>query len=145
MSRPKKFDKTKTIEQGYRPIYIGSDLTMVCLEYPVGNMKALEGFCATNLLNSSRIAKLQGGYYLLNSEERWERLSRTLGELTFGMLYDNLINLGTRIREHYIIVRGDDIITSTNNIEDAIKEFDKIPLPERPSQKRTIYKLVKED
>lgn len=145
MKRPKKFDKTKTIEQGYRPIYIGSDLTMVCLEYPVGNMKALEGFCATNLLNSSRIAKLQGGYYLLNSEERWERLSRTLGELTFGMLYDNLINLGARIREHYIIFRGNDFITSEQSLEKAKKIFDELSLPERLTQKRAIYKLVQED
>jgi hypothetical protein len=85
-----KFNKLKTIEEGYLPIYANNIFTMVFSESTVDNMKALEGFCSCNGLNSSRIAKLQGGYYFLNGENRWEFLNRTLGFISFITIYNKL-------------------------------------------------------
>ena len=42
--------------------------TRVNLKATVNSMKNLHGFCACNSLPSGRIAKLQGGYYMLNEE-----------------------------------------------------------------------------
>ena len=51
-------------------------------------MKNLHGFCACNSLPASRIAKLQGGYYILNDENQWEFISKTLDSLTFEVLFN---------------------------------------------------------
>jgi len=89
----KKFDKTKTIKDNYRPIYANNMFTMVNLDYNIDSMKALHGFCSCNSLPSGRIAKLQGGYYILTDSNQWEFIARTLGFLTFGTLYNKLIKL----------------------------------------------------
>lgn len=92
----KKFDKSKTVDKGYRPIYANNMSTMVNLKATVDNMKALHGFCVYNSLPSGRIAKLQGGYYILNKEYRWELIAGSLNQLTFEVLYTKLINLTTK-------------------------------------------------
>lgn len=48
---------------------------------------------------------------------------------------------------NFIIFQGDNIVASASNIEDATKEFNKLPKPKdgRPSTKRAIYKSIKED
>lgn len=89
----KKFDITKTESEGYRPIYANNRLTMVNLDYNVDSMKALHGFCSCNCLPSGRIAKLQGGYYILTNDNKWQFIARTLGFLTFGTLYSELSKL----------------------------------------------------
>lgn len=86
----KKFDKTKTLADGYRPIYANNMFTMVNLDYNIDSMKALHGFCSCNSLPAGRIAKLQGGYYILNNESKWEFIARALGFLTFGALFNKL-------------------------------------------------------
>lgn len=89
----KKFDKTKTIEEGYRPIYTCNVFTMVNLESTIMSMKALHGFCVCNCLPSGRIAKLQGGYYVLTDDLKWELIAGSLSSLDFGTLYNKLKKL----------------------------------------------------
>ena len=86
-----RFNKTAT--KGYLPIYANNMFTRVNLKATVNNMKNLHGFCACNSLPASRIAKLQGGYYILNNENKWEFISRTLKSLTFEILFNRLKNL----------------------------------------------------
>lgn len=91
----KKFDKTKTIDQGYRPIFANNMSTMVNLDASIVNMKALHGFCVYNCLPSGRVAKLQGGYYVLNKEHKWEFIGNSLERITFRKLFENLKPLTT--------------------------------------------------
>lgn len=93
MAVSKRLDKTKTIKDGYRPIYANGAYTMASLEHNVESMKNLHGFCSCNNLPSGRIAKLQGGYYILSDENTWDFIERTLGWITFGQLYDRLSKL----------------------------------------------------
>ena len=86
-----RFNKTAT--KGYLPIYANGMFTRVSLKATVNSMKNLHGFCACNSLPSGRIAKLQGGYYILNDESQWEFLSSTLAFLTFEILFNKLNNL----------------------------------------------------
>lgn len=89
----KKFDKTKTIQDNYRPIYANNMFTMVNLDYTVGNMKALHGFCSCNCLPSGRFAKLQGGYYLLTNSNTWEFIGSCLNSITFATVFNKLNGL----------------------------------------------------
>ena len=89
-----RFDKTAI--KGYLPIYTNGMFTRVNLKATVNNMKNLHGFCACNSLPASRIAKLQGGYYILNNENKWEFISRTLAFLTFEILFNELDNLTSK-------------------------------------------------
>ena len=93
----KKFDKTKTIEDNYRPIYANNMFTMVNLYCNIESMKALHGFCSCNSLPSGRVAKLQGGYYILTNDNTWKFISHTLGFLTFGVLYNELSKLNKNL------------------------------------------------
>ena len=90
----KRFDKT-TIK-GYLPIYANNTFTRVNLKATVNSMKNLHGFCACNSLPSGRIAKLQGGYYILNDDNQWELISGTLDSLTFEILFNKLNNLKSK-------------------------------------------------
>lgn len=85
-----RFDKTKTIKDGYREIYANGGFTMVNLEENVNSMKNLQGFCSCNNLPSGRIAKLQGGYYILSDAMTWDFVGRALNWITFQVLYDKL-------------------------------------------------------
>ena len=89
-----RFDKTAI--EGYLPIYANNMLTRVNLKATVNNMKTLHGFCACNSLPASRIAKLQGGYYILNDEHQWEFISKTLDFLTFEVLFNKLNSLTSK-------------------------------------------------
>lgn len=89
----KRLDKTKTIKDGYRPIYTNNSFTMVYLKSSVNSMKALHSFCSCNSLPSGRIAKLEGGYYVLNNSKQWEFIARTLNLLSFETLYNSLIKI----------------------------------------------------
>jgi bisphosphoglycerate-independent phosphoglycerate mutase (AlkP superfamily) len=89
----KRFDKQGTVKDGYLPIFANNMFTMVHKWKTVNSMKNLQGFCACNELPAGRIAKLQGGYYVLNDNNQWEFISRSLGTLTFEELYDKLFNL----------------------------------------------------
>ena len=89
-----RFDKTAI--EGYLPIYANNMFTRVNLKATVNNMKNLHGFCACNSLPASRIAKLQGGYYILNDENQWEFISKTLDSLTFEVLFNKLNNLTSK-------------------------------------------------
>lgn len=62
-------------------------------EKPIKNFRALHSFCTYNCLPSGRISKLQGGYYILNDELKWELISSTLDTLTFRELYEKLSKL----------------------------------------------------
>ena len=89
-----RFNKTAT--KGYLPMYANNMFTRVNLKATVNGMKNLHGFCACNSLPSGRIAKLQGGYYILNDENQWEFLSSTLAFLTFEILFNKLNNLTSK-------------------------------------------------
>ena len=89
-----RFNKTAT--KGYLPIYANNMFTRVNLKATVNNMKNLHGFCACNSLPASRIAKLPGGYYILNRENKWELISNTLDSLTFEVLFNKLNNLTSK-------------------------------------------------
>ena len=80
----------KTAIKGYLPIYANNAFTRVNLKATVNSVKNLHGFCACNSLPASRIAKLQGGYYILNDENQWEFISKTLDSLTFEVLINSL-------------------------------------------------------
>src|SRR5690606_32495704 len=59
----------------------------------IDNMKNLHSFCSCNNLPSGRIAKLQGGYYILNDNNQWEFLGDSLSRMTFISLYESLSKL----------------------------------------------------
>ena len=86
----------KTAIEGYLPIYANGIFTRGNLKATVNNMKNLHGFCVCNSLPSGRIAKLQGGYYILNDENQWEFISNTLDSLTFEVLFDKLNKLTSK-------------------------------------------------
>ena len=88
------FNKTAT--KGYLPIYANGMFTRVNLKATVNSMKNLYGFCACNSLPSGIIAKVQGGYYILNDENQWEFISNTLDSLTFEILFNKLNNLTSK-------------------------------------------------
>ena len=77
----------------YLPIFANGTFTNVHRDYNINSMKNLEGFCSCNNLPSGRIAKLQGGYYILSDEGTWDRIGRSLQWITFQVLYDNLKKL----------------------------------------------------
>jgi hypothetical protein len=93
----RKFDKSKTIADGYRPIYANNAFTMVNLNASIKSMKELHGFCTCNSLPAGRIAKLQGGYYILDDDSRWQLLSGSLENVTFGTLFNKLNNLNKQV------------------------------------------------
>ena len=88
------FNKTAT--KGCLPIYANGMFTRVNLKATVNSMKKLHGFCACNSLPSGRIAKLQGGYYILNDDNQWEFIASTLDSLTFEVLFNKLNTLTTK-------------------------------------------------
>ena len=61
----KRFDKTKTIEHNYYPIYANNMFINVNIDCSVNSIKSLYRVCSCNEIFSGRIAKLQGGYYFL--------------------------------------------------------------------------------
>ena len=79
----KRFDKTKSIEHNYYPIYANNMFTNVNIEDTVNSMRNLEAFCACNNLASGRIAKLQGGYYFLTDDMKWSLVGNSLRCITF--------------------------------------------------------------
>ena len=82
----KRYNKTKSIEHNYYPIYTNNSFTNVNIEDTVNSMRNLQGFCACNNLASGRIAKLQGGYYFLTFDNKWERIGNSLREIPFKQL-----------------------------------------------------------
>ena len=80
-------------KEGYFPIFANGGSTYVNGEHTVNSMKNLHGFCVYNLLPSGRIAKLQGGYYILNNDLKWEYIAPSLNSLPFQVLYNKLKNL----------------------------------------------------
>ena len=89
-----RFNKTAII--GYLPIYANNMFTRVNLKATVNSMKNLHGFCACNSLPSGRIAKLQGGYYILNDDNQWEFIASTLDSLAFEVLFNKLNSLTSK-------------------------------------------------
>ena len=89
----KKFDKSKTTAEGYRPIYANNMFTMVNLDSGIKSLKELHGFCTCNSLPAGKIVKLQGGYYVLDKDNRWEFVAKTLQDLTFKELFNKLNSL----------------------------------------------------
>jgi hypothetical protein len=84
---------SKTAIEGYLPIYANNMFTRVNLKATVNSMKNLHSFCTCNSLSAGRIAKLQGGYYILNDDDQWEFICKTLDSLTFEILFNKLNNL----------------------------------------------------
>lgn len=81
------FNKNGTLKEGYLPIYKHpTGYTKVLKTSTINNMKNLHSFCSCNSLPAGRIAKLQGGYYLLNDENKWEFLCGSLNSITYEML-----------------------------------------------------------
>ena len=84
----KRFDKTKSIKDGYYPIYANNMFTNVYIEDTVNSMRNLQGFCACNSLASGRIAKLQGGYYFLTDDMKWSLIGDSLRCITFRVILE---------------------------------------------------------
>ena len=84
----KRFDKTKTIEDNYYPIYANNMFTNVNIECSVNSMKNLQGFCACDDVSSGRIAKLQGGYYFLTDDMKWSLIGDSLRCITFRVILE---------------------------------------------------------
>ena len=82
----RRFDKTKSIEDGYYPIYANNDFTNVNIDCSVNSMKNLHGFCSCNNISSGRIAKLQGGYYFLTDDMKWSFIGDSLCRITFRII-----------------------------------------------------------
>ena len=81
------FNKNGTLKEGYLPIYKHpTGYTKVLITSTINSMKNLHSFCNCNGLPSGRIAKLQGGYYFLNDENKWEFLWENLNGMTYEML-----------------------------------------------------------
>jgi hypothetical protein len=82
-----KFNKNGSFEEGYLPIYKHpTGYTKVLKTSTIDSMKNLHSFCTCNSLPAGRIAKLQGGYYLLNDENEWEFLCGSLNGMTYEIL-----------------------------------------------------------
>ena len=84
---------SKIAKEGYAPIFINGVFTHINLEHNVKNMRDLHSFCVCNNLPSSRIAKMQGGYYILNNDLEWERVARTLQFFPFHQLLSKMSKL----------------------------------------------------
>ena len=84
----RRFDKTKSIEDGYYPIYANNTFTNVNIEDTVNSMCNLEAFCACNNLASGRIAKLQGGYYFLTDNMKWSFIGDSLCLISFRVMLE---------------------------------------------------------
>ena len=84
----KRFDKTKTIEDNYYPIYANNTFTNVNIEDTVNSMRNLEAFCACNNLASGRVAKLQGCYYFLTEDLKWSFIGNSLRCITFRVILE---------------------------------------------------------
>ena len=84
----KRFDKTKSIEHNYYPIYANNMFTNVNIDCSVNSMKNLHGFCCCNNISSGRIAKLQGGYYFLTDDLKWSLIGDSLGRITFMVILE---------------------------------------------------------
>ena len=84
----KRFDKTKSIEHNYYPIYANNMFTNVNIEDTVNSMRNLQGFCACNNLASGRVAKLQGGYYFLTDDMKWSLIGDSLRCITFRVILE---------------------------------------------------------
>ena len=50
-----------------------------------------------------------------------------------------------KLEEKFCVFQGDNIIACVDTRKKADTLFDALPKPTRPSQKRAIYKLVRED
>lgn len=85
----KRFNREGLEKDGYYPIY-SNGFTRVHKESPVNSMKNLQGFCVCNGLSSGRIAKLQGGYYILTKELKWELIGYSLNTISFDVLLKKL-------------------------------------------------------
>ena len=84
----KRFDKTKSIKDGYYPIYANNAFTNVNIEDTVNSMRNLQGFCACNNLASGRVAKLQGGYCFLTEDLKWSFIGDSLCRITFMVILE---------------------------------------------------------
>lgn len=87
-----RFTKTPRNPENYLPTYYNG-FTMVHKKAKIMSMREIQGFCETNNLPSSRFAKMQGGYYILNSNWSWEFYAKYLNQITFENLYKTLKNL----------------------------------------------------
>ena len=50
-----------------------------------------------------------------------------------------------KVRENYIVFKGDNIVYSTESLEKAKEKFDKLLPRQKILDGRAIYKLIKED
>lgn len=91
MGKVKRYDKNGGVDR-YPTFYCGSN-TFVHKDEPVNTTRDLEAFCCYNGLPSGRIAKLQGGYYILEDDNTWNFYTRTLYLISFNDLYYRLSNL----------------------------------------------------
>lgn len=88
-----RFDKTKSVEQGYMEIYANNMFTRVNINHNINSMKQLHGFCACNELPAGRFAKLQGGYYILDENNQWKFIGTSLNSIPFSVIYNELSKL----------------------------------------------------
>ena len=89
----KRFDKTKSIEHNYYPIYANNMFTNVNIKDSINSMRNLQGFCACNNLASGRVAKLQGGYYFLTEDLKWSFIGDSLYRITFRVILELFKNI----------------------------------------------------
>ena len=49
------------------------------------------------------------------------------------------------MREHYILIKGEEVVDSDSSLEKIKEKFDKLPPKKRLLDGRAIYKLILED
>jgi hypothetical protein len=49
------------------------------------------------------------------------------------------------MREHYILIKGEEVVDSDSSLKKIKEKFDKLPPKKKILDGRAIYKLVKED
>jgi len=70
-------------------IYILNGWVNIKPEQPVNTMRRLNSFCVFNSLKNC-IVKLQGGYYLINRNNQFEFIDRTLSNISFDQVFNLL-------------------------------------------------------
>ena len=140
-------------EKGLKKVYIhvfldGRDVPP---KAALGDVKELDAFCKEN--QSVKIATVQGRYYAMDRDKRWERTKLAYDALTLGVAPYKTSDAVTAVSEAYERVETDEFIKPTivtdseGNPEAVIQDTDSIVfLNFRPDRARQLtWAFVKDD
>ncbi|AGF96324.1 2,3-bisphosphoglycerate-independent phosphoglycerate mutase [Methanosarcina mazei] len=140
-------------EKGLKKVYIhvfldGRDVPP---KAALGDVKELDAFCKEN--QSVKIATVQGRYYAMDRDKRWERTKLAYDALTLGVAPYKTSDAVTAVSEAYERVETDEFIKPTivtdseGNPEAVIQDTDSIVFFNfRPDRARQLtWAFVKDD